>query len=105
MKMYEKEFRMSVYFIANIKIHNLREYEKYLEDYDEFFARYHGKVIAVDESPTILEGKWPYTRAVLTRFPNEYELKRWYDSPEYQALAKHRWQASEADIIVVHGRE
>lgn len=96
---------MSTYFIANIKIHDPQEYDKYLEGYDDVFEKYRGKVIAVDEGPTVLEGKWPYTRAVMIRFPNEYELKRWYDSPEYQALAKHRRQASEADIIVVHGRE
>ncbi|UCE18002.1 MAG: DUF1330 domain-containing protein [Gemmatimonadota bacterium] len=96
---------MSYYFIAYIKIYDLEEYEKYLEGYDDIFEKYNGKVIVVDDGPTILEGDWPYTRAVVIRFPSEEELQHWYESPEYQALAKHRLQASQADIIIVKGRE
>ena len=96
---------MSNYFIAYIKIHNPEDYERYLEGFDDVFEKYKGKVIVVDDSPMVLEGEWPYTRAVVIRFPNEEELKNWYESPQYQSLAKHRWQASEADIIVVKGRE
>ena len=96
---------MSTYFIAYITIHDPQEYEKYLEGYDDVFEKYNGTVIAVDDDPTILEGDWPYTRAVVIRFPSEEELMRWYESPEYQTLARHRWQASKADIIVVKVRE
>jgi uncharacterized protein (DUF1330 family) len=96
---------MSCYFIAHITIHDSGKYEKYLQGYDDVFEKYNGKVIAVDDSPTILEGDWPYTRTVVIRFPDEEELQRWYRSPEYQALARYRWQASQADIIVVKGRE
>ena len=95
---------MSYYFIAYIKIHDPEEYEKYLKGYDAVFDKYNGTVIVVDEDPTILEGEWPYTRAVVIRFPSEGELMRWYESPEYQSLTIHRWQASKADIIVVKGR-
>ena len=96
---------MSIYFIAYITIHDPEEYEKYLEGYDDVFEKYNGKIIAVDDDPTILEGEWPYTRAVVIRFPSEEELKRWYESTEYRSLTKHRWQASKADIIVVKGRD
>ena len=96
---------MSTYFIAYIKINHPEEYERYLEGFDEVFEKYKGKVIIVDDSPMVLEGDWPYTRAVVIRFPSEKELNRWYESPEYQSLVKHRWQSSEADIIVVKGRE
>ena len=96
---------MSSYFIANIRIHDPQEYDRYLEGYDEVFEKYKGKVVAVDDNPIVLEGQWPYSRAVMIRFPGEDELMRWYESPEYQSLAKHRWQASEADIIIVQGRE
>ena len=95
---------MSSYFIAQIEIHDSQEYEKYLEGYDEVFARYKGKVLVVDDSPTIVEGEWPYTRTVVIRFPDEAEFRRWYESPEYQELAQHRWQASRADIVLVKGR-
>jgi uncharacterized protein (DUF1330 family) len=96
---------MSSYFIAQIKIHDQEEYDKYLAGYDEVFARYQGKVIVVDDDPTILEGEWPYTRTVVIRFPNEIQVRRWYDSPEYQKLVQHRHKGSQADIIIAQGRE
>lgn len=96
---------MSSYFIAYIEINDSEKYESYLEGFDDVFEKYNGTVIVVDDSPTVLEGKWPYTRAVLIRFQSEDELRRWYESQEYQSLARHRWQASGADIIVVKGRE
>jgi len=96
---------MSCYFIAQIKIHDQEEYERYLAGYDEVFAQFRGRVIVVDDNPTILEGQWPYTRTVVIRFPDEQEARRWYDSPGYQALVQHRWRASHADIVLVQGRE
>ena len=96
---------MTCYFVAQIKSHDYKEYEKYLAGYDEVFAKFKGEVIVVDDSPTVLEGQWPYTRTVAIRFPDEREARRWYDSPEYQALVQHRWRASEADIILATGRE
>ena len=96
---------MSSYFIAQIKIHDQEEYDKYLAGYDEVFAKYQGKVIVVDDDPTVLEGEWPYTRTVVIRFPNEAEVRRWYDSAEYQKLVQHRHKGSQADVIIVQGRK
>jgi len=47
----------------------------------------------------VIEGEWPFTRAVLLRFPDEEEARRWYQSPEYQALSQHRWNASTGTVI------
>lgn len=96
---------MSAYFLAQIAIDDPVAYEQYLDGFDAIFARYSGKVIAVDDSPAVLEGTWSQTRVVLIRFPTEEDLRVWYESPEYQALAEFRRQASRADILLVHGRE
>ena len=95
---------MCSFFIAQIKIHDWDEYEKYLEGYDRIFRKYNGEVLAVEDSPTVLEGTWPYTRTVVIRFPSQAETMRWYESAEYQQLAKHRHKASKADVILVKGR-
>jgi uncharacterized protein (DUF1330 family) len=96
---------MSCYFAAQIKIHDPQEYRRYLDGFDQVFVNYDGQVVAVDDGPVILEGEWPYTRAVVIRFPDEDEARRWYESPEYQRLAVHRVNASDADVILVHGRD
>jgi uncharacterized protein (DUF1330 family) len=92
---------MSCYFIAQISVRDRDEYRKYLDGFDEIFARYKGIVVAVDERPTVLEGAWPFGRTVLIRFPDEEEARRWYDSPEYRELVKHRHRSSEANIVLV----
>ncbi len=96
---------MSTYFIAQIKIHDHEKYQRYLDGADAVLARHSGDVVVVDDSPTILEGKWPYTRTVVIRFRNEDDAKRWYESGEYQDLVRYRHQASEANIILVQGRD
>lgn len=94
---------MSSYFIAQIDIHDSREYERYLAGFDEVFARYQGEVLAVDNSVTLLEGEWPFGRTVIIRFPSDEELLRWYRSAEYRQLARHRREASRANIVMVRG--
>jgi uncharacterized protein (DUF1330 family) len=94
---------MSVYIIANITVEDWDEYGKYQEGFLEIFARYRGEILAVSDEPRVVEGEWPHTRAVLLRFPDEAEARRWYESPEYQAIAQHRWRASKASIIAVEG--
>ncbi len=95
---------MSCYLVARITIHDRNGYARYLDEFDEAFARYHGEVLAVDEAPELLEGEWNATRLVLIRFPSKAECHRWYDSPEYQRIARHRWGASHGDIVLVDGR-
>ena len=96
---------MSCYFVAQIQITNMEEYENYLKGVDEVFAKYNGKYLAVDKSPQILEGSWDYSRIVIIEFENERELRRWYESPEYQAILKHRLKSAKCDTIVVKGCE
>jgi uncharacterized protein (DUF1330 family) len=95
---------MSAYFIANIRIHDEQEYEKYLKDVDEVFAKFGGEYLALDENPEVLEGTWDYTKAVLIRFPDKQELKRWYESEEYQRILKYRLGSAGCDTIIVQGK-
>jgi uncharacterized protein (DUF1330 family) len=94
---------MSVYAIALINISNRDEYSAYEQGFMRIFDKYQGKLLAVDEKPTIKEGSWPYTRTVLLEFPSNDELDRWYHSDEYQSLARHRFSGSQASIAVVNG--
>jgi uncharacterized protein (DUF1330 family) len=96
---------VSSYFVALINIHDPVRYEQYLAGFDAVFEKFEGQVISVEDRPTVLEGEWPAARTVLIRFPNGQELRRWYDSPEYQQLARHRQEASVASIAIISGRE
>lgn len=96
---------MSIYLIAQIEIHDRDEYNQYEAGFLEIFSKYKGELLVVEESPTVLEGEWPYTRTVLIRFPDEKEAMRWYKSDEYQMLAQHRFKSSRANLILAKGFE
>ncbi len=96
---------MDTYFIAQINIHDPEKYERYLAGYDAVLEKYEGRVRAVDENVRTLEGHWRFKRTVVIEFPDEEALLDWYESQEYQELAEHRRAASEANIVIVHGRD
>ena len=94
---------MSVYAVALIKITDRDAYRRYEQGFMEIFAKHSGRLLAVDEAPQVLEGNWPWTRTVLIEFPDHEALEAWYRSPDYQALAQHRFEGSEAAITVLRG--
>lgn len=94
---------MKHYFVAQIKIHNPEEYEKYLEKFDDIFSMFKGKYLAIDESPTLLEGEWDYTKSVLIKFNSKKDFEDWYYSKDYQTILKHRLKASKCDTILLEG--
>jgi uncharacterized protein (DUF1330 family) len=94
---------MPVYIVASIKITDPEEYGQYQAGFLDIFARYKGELLAVSDEPQVIEGEWPFTRAVLIRFPDDDEARRWYQSPEYQALSQHRWRASTGTVITFKG--
>lgn len=92
---------MSVYFIANIRIHDPGCYQKYLDRAGEIFKKYRGTYLAVENNAKVLEGKWNYSRAVLISFPGKEEFDAWYNSPEYQEILSHRLSAADCDSILI----
>jgi uncharacterized protein (DUF1330 family) len=65
---------MSVYFMANIRIKDDQDYQRYLDQSEEIFARYKGSYLAVDNEPEVLEGDWNYSRAIIIRFDNKKDF-------------------------------
>ncbi|MEM7050374.1 MAG: DUF1330 domain-containing protein [Acidobacteriota bacterium] len=92
------------YFLALIDIEDPATYDRYLAGFDRIFADYQGEVMVVDDAPEVLEGDWPARRTVLIRFPSRRELRRWYTSPDYQAIARYRRSASRSRVAVLAGR-
>ncbi len=94
---------MSVYIVASIAVKDWDEYGKYQDGFLDIFAKYKGELLAVSDEPRVMEGEWPYTRAVVIRFPDEAEARRWYESPEYQKISEHRRRGSKGTIIAFEG--
>jgi uncharacterized protein (DUF1330 family) len=94
---------MTHYFVAQIRIHDQNEYNKYLDKFDEIFSRYNGEYLAIDETPSLLEGNWNYSKSVLIKFSSKREFEDWYYSKEYQKILKHRLNSATCDTILLKG--
>lgn len=94
---------MAYFFSAQIRIHNPEEYDRYLENFDDIFSRHKGTILAVDETPTVLEGEWDYTKTVLISFPTREDFEDWYFSRDYQQIIKYRLNAAECNTILIKG--
>ena len=94
---------MSAFFVARLRIQDMKRYAEYLAGFDEVFEGSGGTVIAVDDDTVTLEGNAPPGRSVIIAFPDEAALRGWYDSPGYQRLKAIRNEAADGVAIIVHG--
>lgn len=95
---------MNYYFILNIKINDMNEYQKYLNEVDQVFSKFKGRYLAVDQGPKIIEGSWDYSRVVIIGFETIEDFNGWYYSDEYQRILKNRLNAAKCDSLVVRGK-
>ena len=81
---------MAVYALAQLTMKNRAAYDRYQARFMEVFRHYRGQLLAADEAPTVLEGKWPMDKLVLISFPDEQAFREWHESPAYQDAAAFR---------------
>jgi uncharacterized protein (DUF1330 family) len=94
---------MPVYIVARFNIHDRREYDQYSAGFADVFKKFDGKMLSVDEDPTVLSGSWDDTRSVIIEFPSKESALAWMTSEDYQAIAKHRDAGSTSNAILVSG--
>ena len=92
------------YIVAAVTINDQDTYGQYQRGFGAILRQYEGEIIAISNDPTILEGEWPETLTDLLRFASREQALEWYNSEEYQELAKIRRPASTADFILIDGR-
>jgi len=94
---------MKYYFVANIRIDDPEEYEKYLEKFDDIFSKHKGEFMVIDENPELLEGTWDNTKIVIISFNSRKDFSDWYFSDDYQSILKHRLKAARCNTILAEG--
>ena len=93
---------MPVYLVAQGRIENQ-------EILDEYLAKVGAtvtpkmKVLAIDETPEIVEGPCDHPRTVLIEFPSKEDFRAWYDTPEYQEIIPLRKNAVSGWLLVADG--
>jgi uncharacterized protein (DUF1330 family) len=92
---------MTVYAIAQGKIEDREQFNQYVVEATPTLAAHHVKVLALDETPVVIEGSIDYPRTVVLEFESEAAFHDWYDSPEYMAARKLRLEAALGTFILV----
>jgi len=94
---------MSVYVIAQLKVHDPDEYQNYLAGFMPILRRHAGRLLARSLEAEVIEGSWALPRTVILRFPTAEDAHRWHHDPDYQAIAVHRQRAADCNIVLVEG--
>jgi uncharacterized protein (DUF1330 family) len=94
---------VAVYIVSNMTIHDRAEYDTYLRAFLGVFRRFDGEILAAQDGPEPVEGAWPYDRTILLRFPSREAAQRWYESPEYREIARHRRNGTKSNVVILDG--
>lgn len=94
---------MAVYVIAQLRFIDRAAYDRYQARFLGVFRNYQGRLLAADEKPQLLEGKWDREKVVIMSFPDEVEARRFLDSPEYQDISKDRRAGADTLAVLVRG--
>ncbi|HKV94685.1 MAG TPA: DUF1330 domain-containing protein [Candidatus Angelobacter sp.] len=94
---------MMVYAIAQLKITDRTAYNRYQQRFMSVMKQFKGRVLAADERPQIVEGRWDREKVVLLEFPDETAFREWAESPEYVEIARDRKAGSDAVVLLVQG--
>ena len=93
---------MAAYFIF---VHKVTDADKLNNDYlpkaVESLGPYAPEILVVDENIEVIEGGSDDTRTAVLKFKDKDEAKRWYNSPEYQAIVNLRLDSIEGGRAVL----
>lgn len=94
---------MTVYAIAQLRFTDRAAYDRYQAKFMDVFRRHPGTLLAADESPQVVEGRWDREKVVLMSFPDEAAFRAFVQSPEYEEIAKDRRAGADTVVLLVQG--
>ena len=92
------------YWIGRVDVNNEEGYKPYMAANPAIFQKFGGRFIVRGGKFTAVEGQ-SRSRNVVIEFDSYATAKACHDSPEYQAAAKIRDEASKADLMIIEGYE
>jgi uncharacterized protein (DUF1330 family) len=94
---------VTVYAIAQLRFTDRAAYDRYQMRFLDVFCQYRGTLLAADERPQVVEGRWDREKVVLMSFPDEAEFRSWSESPQYQSISKDREAGADSVVLLVKG--
>lgn len=93
------------YWIAHVEITDPERYKDYVAANGVAFQKYGGRFIVRNGQSEVVRGNLGGLRHVVIEFDSYEIAKACHESPEYQAAAKIRDEASSASLIIIEGYE
>jgi uncharacterized protein (DUF1330 family) len=94
---------VTVYAIAQLRFTDRAAYDRYQVRFMDVFGQYRGTLLAADERPQVVEGRWDRDKVVLMSFPDEAEFRSWSESSHYQDISKDREAGADSVVLLVKG--
>ena len=93
---------MSAYLIVYYNVTNTEQFKKYLEAVEPLMHKRGGHKIA-EGSPDVVDGIFPWERAVVFEWPSRKDALDFRNSDEYKEIKQLRVGVSEFKGIVLEG--
>lgn len=94
---------MAAYVILDIDVKDPAGYEEYKKRGAPTILAYGGRPLARGGRTEVLEGNWQPKRVVIIEFNTLEEVKRWWNSPEYNEAKKLRHKSADTNVIFLEG--
>jgi uncharacterized protein (DUF1330 family) len=94
---------MPAYLIAEIEVTDREAYELYRARTPAVIAAHGGRFLVRGGEAEAREGAAAAGRLVVVEFPDLAAARRFYDSPDYQAILPLRQRASRGRVLLVAG--
>ncbi|WP_027061721.1 DUF1330 domain-containing protein [Mesorhizobium loti] len=77
---------------------------EYLCQIDATLEPFGGRFLVHGGDIEVIENDWP-GNLIIIEFPDRGQMRRWYDSPAYQAILTLRTENSQSDVVLAEGVE
>jgi uncharacterized protein (DUF1330 family) len=98
-----RECIMTVYVVAQLSFTRREAYDRYAANFLGVFRKFGGRLLAADEHPRVIEGRWDREKIVLLSFPDESSFWHFFESAEYEEIAKDRKAGADTVMLLVEG--
>src|SRR5262249_9458975 len=73
---------MTVYVVGQLKFTDRAAYERYAARFRGVLKQFGGRLLAADEQPEIIEGRWDRDKIVLLSFSNATAFRGFFESAQ-----------------------
>jgi len=94
---------MAGYIVFDVEVTDPEGFQEYAKRVPPIIAQYGGKYLVRGGAVEPLEGGWQPSRLVIVEFESIEQARRFFNSPEYEAIKGIRVKTSNSRGILVQG--